>query len=82
MSYSIKHLQGANVAQSVEQLTRNEQVIGSIPIIGSIFFALKHRENCHDICCNVLSFGCFFCFFDSDTSTLNIYNGKKCFFFI
>ena len=32
-----KHFQGANVAQSVEQLTRNEQVIGSIPIIGSIF---------------------------------------------
>ncbi len=26
----------ANVAQSVEQLTRNEQVIGSNPIIGSI----------------------------------------------
>ncbi len=26
----------ANVAQSVEQFTRNEQVIGSIPIIGSI----------------------------------------------
>ena len=32
---SSKH--SANVAQSVEQLTRNEQVIGSIPIIGSIF---------------------------------------------
>ena len=28
---------GANVAQPVEQLTRNEQVIGSIPIVGSIF---------------------------------------------
>ena len=28
----------ANVAQSVERFTRNEQVIGSIPIIGSIFF--------------------------------------------
>jgi hypothetical protein len=25
----------ANVAQLVEQLTRNEQVIGSIPIVGS-----------------------------------------------
>ena len=32
---SSKH--SANVAQSVEQLTRNEQVIGSNPIIGSIF---------------------------------------------
>jgi hypothetical protein len=27
----------ANVAQSVEQLTRNEQVSGSIPLIGSTF---------------------------------------------
>ena len=26
----------ANVAQSVEQLTRNEQVVGSIPTVGSI----------------------------------------------
>ena len=29
----------ANLAQLVEQLIRNEQVIGSSPIIGSIFFA-------------------------------------------
>ena len=29
----------ANVAQLVEQLIRNEQVIGSTPIIGSIPFA-------------------------------------------
>ena len=29
----------ANLAQSVEQLIRNEQVIGSNPMIGSIFFA-------------------------------------------
>ena len=35
---SNKH--SANVAQSVEQLTRNEQVIGSNPIIGSNFFLL------------------------------------------
>ncbi len=34
----IKGTLNANVAQSVEQFTRNEQVIGSIPIIGSIFF--------------------------------------------
>ena len=40
-------IQDANLAQSVEQLTRNEQVIGSIPIIGPIFFA-KIRENCSD----------------------------------
>ena len=32
----------ANVAQSVERFTRNEQVIGSIPIIGSIFFNMFH----------------------------------------
>ncbi len=30
-----KYSKCANVAQSVEQLIRNEQVIGSIPIIGS-----------------------------------------------
>ena len=29
---------GADVAQLVEQLIRNEQVTGSIPAIGSIFF--------------------------------------------
>ena len=30
---------GADVAQLVEQLIRNEQVTGSIPAIGSIFLA-------------------------------------------
>ena len=30
----------ANIAQSVERFTRNEQVLGSIPSVGSIFFAL------------------------------------------
>lgn len=29
---------GASLAQSVEQLIRNEQVIGSSPMTGSIFF--------------------------------------------
>ena len=33
----------ADVAQLVEQLIRNEQVTGSIPAIGSIFFAKKCR---------------------------------------
>ena len=33
-------IQDASIAQSVERFTRNEQVIGSIPIAGSIFFAL------------------------------------------
>ena len=30
------HLQHADVAQLVEQLTRNEQVAGSTPVVGSI----------------------------------------------
>ena len=47
LRYIINNNTGANLAQSVEQLTRNEQVIGSIPIIGSIFFA-RIRENCCD----------------------------------
>ncbi len=34
--YIMNHLR-ANLAQSVEQLIRNEQVIGSNPMIGSIF---------------------------------------------
>jgi hypothetical protein len=32
----------ANVAQLVEQLTRNEQVSGSNPLVGSIFKAIQH----------------------------------------
>ena len=32
---------GADVAQLVEQLIRNEQVTGSIPAIGSIFYCLR-----------------------------------------
>ncbi len=35
MYYSVHSMQPANVAQSVEQLTRNEQVVGSIPTVGS-----------------------------------------------
>ncbi len=35
MYYSVYPMQPANVAQSVEQLTRNEQVAGSIPAVGS-----------------------------------------------
>ena len=31
----------ANLAQSVEQLIRNEQVIGSNPMIGSIFLPIQ-----------------------------------------
>ena len=34
----------ANIAQSVERFTRNEQVLGSIPSVGSIFFALILSE--------------------------------------
>ena len=33
---------GADVAQLVEQLIRNEQVTGSIPAIGSIFYEQKN----------------------------------------
>ena len=36
----------ANLAQLVEQLIRNEQVIGSSPIIGSIFFAFFSDRSC------------------------------------
>ena len=36
---------GADVAQLVEQLIRNEQVTGSIPAIGSIFlWRIKHQK--------------------------------------
>ena len=36
----------ANVAQLVEQLTRNEQVVGSTPTVGSIAFSVEaHGEN-------------------------------------
>jgi hypothetical protein len=31
------YLNGADVAQLVERLTRNEQVTGSSPVVGSIF---------------------------------------------
>ena len=34
----------ADVAQSVEQLIRNEQVTGSSPVVGSSF-KFSHREN-------------------------------------
>jgi hypothetical protein len=34
----------ADVAQLVEQLIRNQQVIGSSPIVGSIPFRIKHRK--------------------------------------
>jgi hypothetical protein len=39
----------ADVAQLVEQSIRNRQVIGSSPIVGSIFFvaALPNRLNLH-----------------------------------
>ena len=32
------HADHANVAQSVEQLIRNQQVRGSSPLVGSIYF--------------------------------------------
>ena len=34
-------VQDADVAQLAEQLIRNEQVTGSIPAIGSIFYGLR-----------------------------------------
>ena len=34
----------ANVAQSVVQLIRNQQVAGSIPVIGSILEEISHNE--------------------------------------
>lgn len=40
--YPIVRASGANVAQLVEQRTRNAQVVGSIPTVGSIF-VFPHR---------------------------------------
>ena len=38
--------EGANVAQLVEQLTRNEQVVRSIRIVGSIFKSSRVSLQC------------------------------------
>jgi hypothetical protein len=38
----------AEVAQLVEQLIRNQQVIGSSPIFGSSFIPLKRRIQSHN----------------------------------
>ena len=49
----------ANVAQLVEQLTRNEQVSGSNPLVGSIFFAFfswqkpKPSHRVYSVSCGV-----------------------------
>ena len=32
----------AEIAQSVEQLSRNQQVVGSIPIFGTILFKINN----------------------------------------
>ena len=39
LDYNISELSNANVAQLVEQLIRNQQVMGSIPFVG--FFLLN-----------------------------------------
>ena len=42
----LSHMQDAKIAQLVEQLIRNQQVVGSIPILGSItLHRLHHRRS-------------------------------------
>jgi hypothetical protein len=44
VSFTLIEPQDASVAQSVEQLIRNQQVGGSIPLAGSIDSTLLHQE--------------------------------------
>ena len=55
-------LRKADVAQLVEQPIRNRQVIGSIPILGSILFKscrIVHRDLLHICCTSYFASSCF-----------------------